>query len=391
MKYLIILTGLMFLSPYGKAQSLQGYIAEAQANNPGIRSFEMKYQISKEKVNEASWLPNTEFGIGYFVLEPETRTGAQKARFSGRQMLPWFGTIGARENLANSMSQADYLDWVIAKRRIALEVAQSYYTLFGLRAKQKVLQANIELLRTYEELALKAVEVSKASAVDVLRLQIRQNELQQRIRVLQEEDVAAKVKFNSLLNRPLEEAVVVLEDLSLPDSDLVEEDSLQVNPELLRLDALYESVAQEELLNQKNQNPMFGLGLDYIPVQERGDMAIVDNGKDIIMPMISLSVPIFNAQYKSRSKQNEMRQQEIQYQRQERYNTLNAALNRAIAKRNESRIVYDTQLENLHRARDAEGLLVKSYETGTIDFDDILDIQEIQLRIQIDQINAIAS
>ncbi len=90
-----------FLFPIqANAQTLQSYIAEAEANNPAIQAVDLRYKIAQEKVNEADWLPNTEFGVGYFVSEPETRTGAQRARFSVKQMLPWFGTIAVRENYA---------------------------------------------------------------------------------------------------------------------------------------------------------------------------------------------------------------------------------------------------------------------------------------------------
>ena len=50
--------------------------------------------------------------------------------------------------------------------------------------KQVVLAQNFQLLKTHEALALSAVEVGKASAVDVLRIQMRQNELEQMKQVL---------------------------------------------------------------------------------------------------------------------------------------------------------------------------------------------------------------
>ena len=56
--------------------------------------------------------------------------------------------------------------------------------MYANKAKQKVLVQNIELLETYETMALTSVEVGKASAVDVLRLQMRQNELEQLKEVL---------------------------------------------------------------------------------------------------------------------------------------------------------------------------------------------------------------
>ncbi|MEO0525711.1 TolC family protein [Flagellimonas sp.] len=389
MNKLKIIIGLLLVSAIGNAQGLQSYISEAQANNPKIQAYELRYTIAREKENEANWLPNTEFGAGYFVSEPETRTGAQVARFSAKQMLPWFGTVATRQKYASAMAETDYVDYVVAKRKLALAVAQSYYELYSLWAKQGVLDTNIELLHTYETLALTSVEVGKASAVDVLRLQIRQNELEQQKQMLREQFKGEQVNFNNLLNRDTDLTVDLTVSMDIPDRDPVTMDSLELNPELLRFDKMYESVTQAELLNQKEGAPMLGFGLDYVPVQERPDMSFNDNGKDIVMPMVSLSIPIFNKRYTSKTKQNELRKEEITFQKQERLNVLESAFAKAIAQRNEARIAYDTQSKNLKQAKDAEQILVKNYETGTIDFNDVLDIQELQLKFQINQIQSV--
>lgn len=389
MNKLKIIIGLLLVSAMGNAQGLQSYIAEAQANNPKIQAYELRYTIAREKENEANWLPNTEFGAGYFVSEPETRTGAQVARFSAKQMLPWFGTVATRQKYASAMAETDYVEYVVAKRKLALAVAQSYYELYSLWAKQGVLDTNIELLHTYETLALTSVEVGKASAVDVLRLQIRQNELEQQKQMLREQFKGEVVNFNNLLNRDTDLTVDLTVSMDIPDRDPVTMDSLELNPELLRFDKMYESVTQAELLNQKEGAPMLGFGLDYVPVQERPDMSFNDNGKDIVMPMVSLSIPIFNKRYTSKTKQNELRKEEITFQKQERLNVLESAFAKAIAQRNEARIAYDTQSKNLKQAKDAEQILVKNYETGTIDFNDVLDIQELQLKFQINQIQSV--
>ena len=373
----------------GKAQQLQDYIAEAYTNNPNIQAYELRYNIAMERVNEVAGLPNTEIGLGYFVSEPETRTGAQRARFSARQMLPWFGTVSSRQDYASAMAETDYIDYLIARRKLALQVAQSFYSLFALHNLQGILEENIQLLKTYEELALTSVEVGKASAVDVLRLQIRQNELQQQKDILRENYAAEQSAFNSLLNRDAGTAVKLPPEIDIPDQDPVLEDSLELNPELLRFDKLYTSVLQSELLNQKESAPMLGFGLDYIPVQERPGLVFNDNGKDIVMPMVSLSIPVFNKRYDSRTKQNELRKQEITFQKQERLNVLETALAKAVSLRNEARISYRTQKQNLGKAKDAEDILIKNYETGTIDFKDVIDIQELQLKFQTKRIQSV--
>ncbi|MDB2462706.1 TolC family protein [Algibacter sp.] len=372
------------------AQELETLIDEALNNNPEIQKFELQYSIASEKVNEVNTLPNTEFGVGYFVSEPETRTGAQRFKVSAKQMLPWFGNITARENYVSALADAKYEDIVIAKRKSMASVSQSYYNLYANKAKQDVLIENIKLLKTYETLALTSVEVGKASAVDVLRLQMRQNEMQQLLDVLSQQFLAEQTTLNKLLNRDKDVEVSVVNELIIPSEDFeITSENLALHPELLKFDKLYQSVEQSELLNQKESSPMIGFGLDYINVDKRPNIDFSDNGKDIIMPMVSLSIPIFNNKYKSKTKQNELQQEEIIAQKQERLNTLETLLDKAINERISSRISHTTQTKNLKQARDAEDILIKSYETGTIDFNDVLDIQELQLKFQINQIESV--
>ena len=170
-KLFYILFGILSFN-VSNAQELETLIKEGLANNPKIQIFELKHQVAKEKINEVNTLPNTKIGVGYFVSEPETRTGAQRFKVSVKQILPSFGSITARENYKNSLADAVYEDVVIAQRKLVASISQSYYNLYALKEKQTVLNENIVLLKTYEELALTSVEVGKASAVDVLRLQM---------------------------------------------------------------------------------------------------------------------------------------------------------------------------------------------------------------------------
>jgi outer membrane protein TolC len=372
------------------SQSLEDYFKIAEKNNPAIQKFEMQYKIASEKKNEVNTLPNTEVGVGFFISEPETRTGAQRFKVSAKQMIPWFGSITARENYASALADAKYEDIVIAKRKLLLSVSQSYYKLYSIKEKQVVLIENSKLLKTYEKLALVSLEVGKASAVDVLKLQMRQNELEQLRQVLKQQYLAEQTAFNKLLNREKNVDVKVVNGLTIPlDDVLVTAANLNVHPELTKYDKLYQSIEKSELLNQKESNPMLGFGLDYIAVSERPNMNFSDNGKDIVMPMLSLSIPIFNKKYNSKSKQNKLKQQEIRFQKQERLNALETVLDTGIKNRIAAKIKYNTQVKNIQHAKNAEEILKKSYETGTVNFKDVLDIQELQLKFQIHKIEAV--
>ena len=380
----------LFFVVEGNAQHLESLINVALTNNPEINKFELRYKIASEKINEVNTIPNTEFGVGYFISTPETRTGAQRFKVSAKQMMPWFNTISARENYVKSLAKAKYEDIVIAKRKLISAVSQSYYNLYANNTKQKVLIDNIELLKTYEIMALTSVEVGKASVVDVLRLQIRQNELKQLLEVLIQQFRAEQTAFNKLLNRDRDFKVDVIKELQIPLKSFEDNaGNLELHPELLKFDKLYYSVEQSELLNQKERSPMIGFGLDYINVEKRPNLDFSDNGKDIVMPMVSVSIPIFNNKYKSKTVQNRLQQQEITAQKQGRLNKLTTRFDKAINDRISSRISYQTQSKNLIQAKNAQDILIKSYETGTIDFNDVLDIQELQLKFRLNQVESI--
>ncbi|WP_237275792.1 TolC family protein [Tenacibaculum ovolyticum] len=389
----LIFTLISFLAfGFSNAQELNVLIEQGLKNNPAIQKIELQYNIASEKVNEVNTLPNTEFGAGYFISEPETRTGAQRFRFSVKQMLPWFGTITSRENYVSSMADAKYEDIVIAKRKLISSVSQSYYNLYTNKAKQKVLEENIKLLETYETLALTSVEIGKASAVDVLRLQMRQNEMEQLLAILNQQYLTEQTTLNKLLNRDKSIYITVVSDLNFSSENFdINIDNLSVHPELLKYDKLYQSIEKSELLNQKESAPMIGFGFDYINVTKRPNMNFSDNGKDIFMPMVTVSIPIFNNRYKSKTKQKNLQKQKVLAQKQERKNKLEMFLDKAINKRTSARISYKTQAKNLKQAKNAEEILIKSYETGTIDFNDVLDIQELQLKFEMNQIESIKS
>lgn len=391
MKKLVIYITIFFVSSFSYGQRLESLIKEGLENNPEIQKFETVYKGALEKKNEVDALPNTQFGFGYFASEPETRTGAQRFKLSVKQMIPWFGSITSRQNYVNSLADAKFEDIAISKRKLIVSVSQQYYNLFTIREKQAILKKNIALLKTYETMALTSVETAKATAVDVLKLQIRQNDLEQLIEVLEQQFLSQQTKLNTLLNRKKDIRIEVLDSLVMPNSLEAIGTDLSLHPELLKYDKLYKSVEQSEILNQKEQKPMIGFGLDYMAVSERPNMSFSDNGKDVVMPMVSLSIPIFNKKYSSKTKQNKLKQEELLFDKQTRQNKLTSMLDVVINERASAKISFDTYTKNLKKVDNAEQILLKSYESGTINFNDVLDIQELQLKFQMKQIEAIKS
>ncbi|MBC2839339.1 TolC family protein [Robiginitalea sp. SC105] len=373
-----------------QSQEIRYFIDLAEANNPDLQALRLRTDLAGEKVNEAGALPDIEIGAGVFVSEPETRTGAQKARFSLRQMLPWFGQITAREAYASSMAEVEYLDWVIARRQLRLDVARSYYGLQALRQQIGILEDQAGLLEAYREIALASVETGRASAVDVLRLDIRRNDVDARRQILENQYQSGSFAFFRLINATETAIGFLVTDLPA-DLPATEMPALGPHPELEKYDRLYESVSKEEAVNRKAAGPRIGLGVDYIPVAERTDMSVPDNGKDILMPMVSFSVPLFNGAYRSRTRQNEIRQATLEAEEVSRRNRLESMLREAWQGQQSERIRYAALAENTQRTRQAIEILLRNYETQTVDFDELLEMHELELKLQLQQTEALAA
>ena len=378
----------LLVSSMLNAQQLETLIQEALVNNPSIQKLDYQYQVAVEKVNEVNTLANTEFNFGFMAVRPEMNMPMERFSVSAMQMLPWFGTLPAKKAYAESVADAQLVDVDIAQRKLALSISQLYYQIYEIQAQQEVLAQNKTLLQTFEKLALTSVRVGKASPVDVMRLQIRQNELQEEIDVLNQKSVGLKAALNSLMNRDYDTPIQIVSDLEFPkDEEILAYEGLNNNPELLKYDKVAYSIDQSEKLNQKESSPTLGVGVEYI--NQDAHPMITSSVKDMVMPMLSLSIPIFNKKYTSVSVQNEIKKQEIQAQKNERLNLLTAELSKAISQRKQSRIKFDVQKDNLEIAKNAEKILLKNYETGTIDYDEVLKIQELQLKFQKNQIQAI--
>ena len=185
-----------FSSVFG--QSLRFFVEEGLKNNLEIQEFEITHDISSEKVNESSTLPNTNIGLGYFVSEPETRTGAQKTSLSVQQMFPWFGSISANKSYMNSLAEESKQDIVTAKKALTMGLSQEYYGLCAIKEKEKILVATMNLLETYETLLLSSISTGKKGGISVLRLQIRKNELEKEKSILEQMFFSKQAKLNEL-------------------------------------------------------------------------------------------------------------------------------------------------------------------------------------------------
>ena len=378
-----------FIAIHGKSQNLQDYLSIAEKNNLELQANQYQYESALEKINEVGSLPNTSIGVGYFVQEAETRVGAQKAKLSISQKIPWFGTLTAKEESASFKAEAQLNTIDFTKRKLFLDVKTRYFDLFEIKATKNILNENLEILKTFEKLALNELENNRSSMVDVLKIKMEKNELENNLNAIIENYKAKQIAFNLLLNRDEHIVVNALDSIFIQEgNDLFQKELISTNPKLLQLDNLKSSLEKSELAAKNEGYPQIGVGLDYVFVENRIIDTPIDNGKDIVMPMLTVSVPLFSKKYNSKQKQLKLEQKSIESTKVNVLNQLYTSFENSISKLSSAKVSILTYVENIDEAERINKVLLAEYQTSKIDFEQLLEIQQLKLKFQLNKIAA---
>ncbi|MDX1604142.1 MAG: TolC family protein, partial [Salinimicrobium sediminis] len=324
------LTGLLFFF-FGslKAQSLEDYLQIAAENNPEVKAAYAEFEAALQEAPQVRSLPDPSLTMTAFGTMVETRLGPQEARFSLMQMFPWFGTLEAREDVANLMAEAKFQAFLDIRNRLFLDVSSKYYDLYELEQQVIFQEENLEILQNYKDLALSRVSAGSGALSDVLQTDLLRNESVTALEILRLKKEAVVAQFNALLNRSRSEAVNLPEDLEILFQDVTFDTPVTGNPRLSEMERMAASARAQETLAKKEGLPNVGLGVDYVIVGERMDMAVEDSGRDAVMPMLSVSLPIFRGKYKAARKQAEFMAESYEQRKNNMENMLSAEMEAA--------------------------------------------------------------
>ncbi len=369
------------------AQTLEDYLQTAAENNPKIKASYAEFEAAMQKAPQVSSLPDPTLTMSAFGKMIETRLGRQEAKFSLMQMFPWFGTLKAQKDATTLMAEANFQQYLDVREELFLEVKTVYAEMYELEKTIRFQEENMEVLNTFRELALSKFRNGKAAMVDVVRVDMKRNETETEISLLKDKKESVKYRFNALLNVGYDNELVFPETLPYGEDDVQEEyiegDSLFAShPKMLQLDKRTASFGAQKRAAVKQGLPMLGLGVDYSIISKQTEMNPKNNGQDVIMPMLSVSLPIFRKKYKAKVKEAEFLAESAQHQKVAVKNQLRAGYEMAKydLKKAEQRItLYDKQLES---SGQVIKLLLSAYSNSGSDFEEILRVQQEKLLYQ---------
>jgi outer membrane protein TolC len=383
-RYIAILIATLLFSSLSFAQTLDDYFKIAAENNPGLQAMHKEYEAALQKVPQVSTLPDPTFSLGYFISPVETRVGPQQAKFSLTQMFPWFGTLKAQGNVAALMAEAKFQNFIDARNRLYFQVASAYYPLYELKDFVRIEQENISILESYKTIATQKFKNGTGTMVDVLRVDIMLKDAQTNLSILRDKEKPLLTTLNKLLNRSENEPVQISDTLkSVIFLDNYRKDSLIVaNPKLKALDLKLQASQAAEIVAQKQGLPKLGIGLDYVLVGERTDISMPDNGKNVLMPMVSISIPIFRAKYNASVKESQLMQESYTLQKQEVTNTLFSEYEMVLFQVQQQLQLISLYQQQIQTSQQSLNLLFTSYGNSGKEFEEALRMQQQLLKYQ---------
>lgn len=393
-KHIILLFCLGIFSINVSGQTLDSLISQAYSNNPELKALQLEYEAALQKGPQVSQLPDPTIGLGVPVLRPETRLGGQVLSVSASQMVPWFGTLKAKEDVVLTMAKSKYERIAATRLNVDYQIKSSYFNLYLLQAKQNIIRRNIRIFEAIEKVALAKVESGKSIASDVLTVQIKIEELVNQIQILEEGKRTYSAAINEAINNPFDDTIQVDTTEALVaelvfDLKKYRQKIQSSHPLVGQLDWNIETANKELALNALAGKPSFGAGLDYSLVSRRTDAFPANNGRDILIPKVMVSIPIYRKKYSAKKQEEQLKQQAYTLQKEQFTNSLLSNIQAYKSEYESAKLMYELANKQIEISKSAYDILLSYYSSSGQRFDELLKLQSDINRYEIEVLKAI--
>ena len=365
------------------------YLAYAALNNPGLEAAFNQWKAALQRVPQVKALPNPRFTYRYFIEEVETRVGAQQQAFELAQTFPWFGKLKLRGQAAFEASEAERQRYEAKKLKLFREVKDAYYEYYYLWRSINIVDENVRLMQNVEKVLRTRYKAATAAHSQVIRAQVELGKLDDHLRTLKDLREPIVARLNAALNRNPSAPLAWPKAIESIDVSVTDEQLLawmkHANPEILALDSEADRWEQEVELAKKDCFPDITLGLGYIDTaNSTGGRNPSDDGKDPIIAMVSVNIPIWWDKLSAGVREAHHRRLAAIHRKLDKTNTLSAMLKLAAYRfRDANRKIDLYHNALLPKGRESLKVTDASFRAGKASFTDLVDAHRILLEFEL--------
>ncbi|MBI5538619.1 MAG: TolC family protein [Bacteroidia bacterium] len=433
--------------------SLSSYLKIAVENNTGLKAEFLKYSASLEKVNQSGSLPDPQLDFAYYINSMEQISGKQIADIKLMQMFPWFGALKAAKDEASQMAYSSFQNFLSFRNELFFNIKTNYYSLYQTKKEIEITEKNIKILKTIEQLVLIKYQTNSGSSsistgvamnagsgsqssgnssmgsmgnstqqgvnnssgsstssmpstgssmssggqnqmVNLFRIQMEINSLENNLALLNDRLNTDKISFNRYLNRLPNSEVFINDSLNeqkLPLNIISMTDSISNNPMVKMY--LSDSAAYNTRMKmiKRMSYPMVGIGVNYSIIKKIENSTNMMNGQDMIMPMLTVTLPIYRKKYNSMQREAQYLRDAATYSSANVKNDIYVSFQQALQNLNDAErriLLYSKQTTLANKSLE---LIITSFSVNGSDFEEILRMEQQLLDFEFKKIEAITN
>jgi outer membrane protein TolC len=248
--------------PQGTNVTLAQLLSFALVNQPKVVAAYFDYAAAVEQITLNRSLPDPRLTFELDIQE------VVMTLMPGLMLeVPWAKRLRVRADTASAESEAKYRVFEQAVLQAAYDLKRSYYQLYFLEERLRILKGTRQLLAEVESAARGLSESGKATLQDVIRSEIEQERLDTEIQNLQDSRAALLAQYRASLglidHDPEAPFPRVFETtpMNLP-FDRLREIALRSNPRLIQMQAELEMAETSIRLARLARMPDFSLGIE---------------------------------------------------------------------------------------------------------------------------------
>jgi len=279
-----------------------GLISTLLEENPQIAALRARSRASFQRVPQENSLPDPLFTYRYFAKTPETRVGPQDHWLEFSQSVPWGGKRKQQSLRAQSLATGTSWEAEDLERTLVAQLKRGYFEVAYLQEALTVNSEERELLRRFEGIALKRYATGQGIQQSVVKVQTDISRLDDGETELRQRLDAVLRRISELTGRPelpltLGPIELLLPDLAF-DAQELEQLAVTEHPRVRAIEQRVEADGHWVKRRKLDSRPDFRLGIGYIVVGEREDLAGMinppeDNGKDALALTVGINIPLY--------------------------------------------------------------------------------------------------
>jgi len=300
------------------------------------------------------------------------------------------GTSGeiAAGSAAAATAKAARKRYEAAKLKLFAEVKDAFYEYSYLASAIEIAKENLELIQHFEEVARTKYMAAATGHPDVIRAQIELARLEDRLKTLEELRKPIVARLNAVLNRQSLEMLPWPRKAEFRAAEIIREKIIDLllarNPELEALDFELQAAKDKVELAKKKFWPDVGVGLGWTDTGSALNPGMSDSGKDPIILMFTMNLPIWREGYKAAELQAKANVLKASHQKKDAENTIIARTEWALYDFEDSARkvkLYGDVL--VPKGEELLGVSETAYKAGTIDFLSLINAQQKLLEFQL--------